>query len=81
LERNKFADVESSLSAVVGICDDVLEFDDKLLMTIGWHISVIGRMELELLDVVNERHLAMSKFKSFRCPARPAAANGNGTNR
>lgn len=84
LERNKFADVVSSLSAVVGICvDDAFGFADRLLIIIGWHISVIGRIVLALraVDVVNERHLAMSKFKSFRCPARPAAAKGNGTNR
>lgn len=84
LERNKFADDVSSFSAVVeGICeDDVLEPVDRLLITIGWHISAIGRIVLALsVDVLNERHLAISKFKSFRCPARPAAAKGNGTNR
>lgn len=81
-ERNKLSDVVSSLSAVAGTCDEALAFADKLLIIIGWHISVIGRIVFELSDdVVNERHLAMSKFKSFRCPARPAAAKGNGTNR
>lgn len=34
-ERNKLADVVSSFNAVAGICDDVLEFDDKLLIIIG----------------------------------------------
>lgn len=40
------------------------------------------RIVLALSDdvVVNERHLAISKFKSLRCPI-PAAAKGIGTNR
>jgi hypothetical protein len=83
-ERNKFADDVSSFNAVAGICDDdALEAVDRLLITMGWHISATGRLVLALraVDVVNERHLATSKFKSFRCPARPAAAKGNGTNR
>lgn len=84
LERNRFADVVISFSAVAGICDEMLELADMLLITIGWHISVMGRIVPELRDdvVVNDRHLAMSRFRSsFRCAARPAAAKGNGTNR
>lgn len=82
LERKRFADVVISFRAVAGICDEVVP-TDMLLITIGWHISVMGRIVPELRDdeVVNERHLAMSKFRSFRCAARPAAAKGNGTNR
>lgn len=81
LERKRFADIVISFRAVAGICDEVVA--DMLLITIGWHISVMGRVVPELRDdeVVNERHLATSRFKSFRCAARPAAANGNGTNR
>lgn len=78
-ERKRFADIVISFRAVAGICDEVA---DMLLITIGWHISVMGRIVPELRDdeVVNERHLATSKSK-FRCAARPAAAKGNGTNR
>lgn len=81
LERKRFADVVISFRAVAGICDEVVA--DMLLITIGWHISVMGRIVPELRDdeAVNERHLAMSKFRSSRCAARPAAAKGNGTNR
>lgn len=34
-DRNKLPVVVSSFNAVAGICDDVLEFDDKLLIIIG----------------------------------------------
>ena len=92
-DRNKLADVDeehvddSSLSGAVaaipvGWFDGA---DDRFVITIGWQISVMGlRIVFALSAVagVNERHLAMSKFRSGRCavPARPAA-KGNGTNR
>lgn len=82
LERKRFADDEISLRAVAdGRGDDEFEFAVRFVMTMGWQISVIGRMPLALLDEVKERHLAMSRFRSFRCPAKPAAAKGNGTKR
>lgn len=62
-ERNRLADVVSSLRAVAGNCGDALL--DMLVITIGWHISAIGRIAFEF-GVVNERHLAISKFRSFR---------------
>lgn len=79
-ERKRFADVGSSLSAVPG--DDEFKFADvRFVITMGWQISVIGLIELTLLLTVKERHLVMSRFRSGRCPARLAAAKGNGTNR
>jgi len=78
------AAVPASTAAVVDDedGDDGLQLADRFVIMIGWHISVMGRVVLALSAdlVVNDRHLAMSKFKSFRCAAKPGA-NGNGTNR
>ena len=85
LERNKFVDVDDSLrdAGEVFAADEWLQAADKFVITIGWHISVMGFRIVFALSadaVENERHLAISKFKSLRCPARPAA-KGIGTNR
>jgi hypothetical protein len=89
-KRLLFFEVDGSVSAVTVVdveCDieDVFDAVEILLMTIGWHISVIGLIVAFALGLVelNDGHLPKSKLKSFRCPPAPAtaAANGNGTKR
>jgi hypothetical protein len=91
LFRKRFFEDDGSVSGAVTVVDvecdidDVFEAVEILLMTIGWHISVIGLivvLAFGLLEL-NEGHLPKSKLKSFRCPPAPAtaAANGNGTKR
>lgn len=90
--KRLFFEVDGSVSAVIVVdveCDieDVFDAVEILLMTIGWHISVviglIVELGLGLFAELNDGHLPRSKLKSFRCPAPAiaAAANGNGTNR